>query len=343
MYAMKTKIKGRFAIIQISGINWNIHEDAPEKYKLKFLPDFRFVNPYKFSKAYKNLMLLRNNPILINRSCQLHTSGLILEYVGKDAKPQFESIFEKISQFLKYLRFESRQTSINPSAGIYSIHFEGQLEKGLADDINQVDMMATHPRHYLTMVKWINVVNADQKLSKEINLPVFEEMLLEAYSSWGNHEYNKVLLFSTIATESLLAHTYDKIYEIEKTKARPKNTLRMAKGAMGHVKDPIWKALMDRTDFKKLLHEAPLYLINKSILLENEALYKDLIKLYNTRNKIVHLGAPVVHSPDHFIELNSKGAFAALKMAIAVFNWVGNFDYDFMVEEKFISLKEAVN
>lgn len=340
---MKNQIEGIFPIIQISGITWNIHEEAPAKYNFKFLPDYRFISPYKFSKAYKSLNLLRSAPILINQSCQMYTTGIILEYIGSDAKPPFESIFEKLSLFLKYLRFESKQTTISPSAGIFSIHFEKKLKKGLASDIGSVPMMSMNPRSFYTMVKWSDVVNADHKLNKKIDLPVFEEMLLEAYSSWGNHEYNKVLLFATIAIESLLAHSYDKIYEKERSRSKPRSSLRMAKGAMGHTKDPIWKALMDRTDFKKLLHEAPLYLINKSILLENETLYKDLVKLYNTRNKIVHWGAPIAHSPDHLIELNSTGAFAALKMAIAVFNWIGIDDYNFMLENKFVDLKELDN
>lgn len=338
---MKNKIAGIFPVVQMSGITWNIHEEAPAKYNFKFLPDYRFINPYKFSKAYKSLNLLRSSPNFINQSCQMYTTGIILEYIGLDEKPPFELIFEKLSLFLKYLRFESRQTSISPSAGISSIHFEKQLEKGLANDIKSISIMAMNPRNFHTMVKWSDVIKADYKLTKKTDLPVFEEMLLEAYASWGNQEYNKVLLFSTIAIESLLAHSYDKIYEQERSRSKPRSTLRMAKGAMGHTKDPIWKALMDRTDFKKLLHEAPLYLINKSILLENENLYRDLIKLYNTRNKIVHWGAPIAHSPDHLIELNSKGAFAALKMAIAIFNWIGINDYNFMLENKFVTLKDS--
>ncbi len=125
-----------------------------------------------------------------------------------------------------------------------------------------------------------------------MEIPVYEEMLLEAHKAHFENEYNKAILFSVIATEALLANTYDKIYAKEKLKNNKNKNLRLIQNPNGTFKDPVLNILLDRTEFKKLLHEIPLYLMRKSMLLEKENIYKNSLKMYNTRNKIVHWGAP---------------------------------------------------
>jgi hypothetical protein len=133
------------------------------------------------------------------------------------------------------------------------------------------------------MVTWRDVMSTDKRICLKKDIPVYEEMLLEAYKANLDHEYNKTILFSIIAVESLLAHTFDKQYELEKNKRNYRKGMRIIENNDGSRKDPILKSLLtDRTDFKKLLHEIPLYLLKRSILIENQILYNNLLKLYNT-------------------------------------------------------------
>ena len=329
----------KFLLINSTSINCKISTCSPNKYSLKSLKNYRLLNPYSFYDEYSKQNFIQGHTSEIKQNVHLNITGFILEYYGKD-EIDYDLLFKYLFSFLNYLRFESKQVSIHPSVGIYAVTTVDKIieTRGAIDKISQ---MAIKTTHYKTMVTWANVIDADVKLFKQLALPVYEEMLLEAFNSYALNEYNKVLLFSTIAIESLLAQSYDGIYEKEKKKLNHNRKLRMVKYNTSTIKDPIWKTLMDRTDFKKLLHEAPLYLFNKSILLENEILYNNLIKLYNTRNKIVHWGAPIFHDPDKLIPLDSQGADLSIKMAIDVFNWVGIHNYNYILEKGFTMLNEA--
>ena len=107
----------------------------------------------------------------------------------------------------------------------------------------------------------------------------------------------------------------------------------------GSTQDPIIKLLLDRTDFRKLLHEITLYLLNKSILIEKESVYQNLMKLYRTRNKIVHWGAPIDDDPTRLVTINSQEAYLAIEMAFEVFNWIGITRFNPLLNTSFTIIK----
>lgn len=321
--------------IYCCNINWSLSLNSNELFLIDPSSGFAILSPLHFSKAYSDCHILHGE-MLINDSLLCSTNGLLIKCKSQDnIKPY--SIETDLMVFIKYLRFVSKQIKIDASNGLYAIAEIKGARKGqlVYSKVRAASYQATY---WYTLVNDKTMFNAIKKFQKRAKLEVYKEMLLEAYKYILANEYNKVILFATISIESLLAHTYDKCYEIEVKRIIPKKSLRMVNSG-SNSKDPIWKALMDRTDFKKLLHEAPLYLLKKSILLENELLYHNLIKLYNTRNKIVHWGAPIIHDNDRLISINEAGADQALQMAIAVYNWFGITDYDFMNKRGFVEIK----
>src|SRR6202007_2360917 len=88
--------------------------------------------------------------------------------------------------------------------------------------------------------------------------------------------------------------------------------------------DPIYKRLRKgRADFGALVHEASLYILHKSLLVEDEALYQKAKRLYETRNDLAHSGEVDEKEPNATYALDQNGSIAALRTAIGVFSWLG--------------------
>ncbi|MES2810218.1 MAG: hypothetical protein V4619_16415 [Bacteroidota bacterium] len=317
-------------------ISWKIDLDFPEKILLKSIKGHYILNPYKFSNAYFASGFIIGTPTLLGKNCHITTKGLLLAYESQN-EITAAVLYDQLTELLRYIRFESKQVEIQPFSAISSIGWGTAIEKGIRD-IPKVLTMGIRSTYYHKMVTINHLTEADRNIFRKKTIPVFEEILLDAYNASIYNEYNKVLLFSAIAVESLLGNTYHRIYERKRRLKKGNADLRI-KTFNGTTKDPVWEYLAERTDFKKLLHTAPLYLINRSILLEDESLYRRLIKLYNTRNKIVHWGAPLVHNEDQLLPLNSDGASQSLDIAISVFNWLGIDRYNFIREKGFVKLK----
>jgi hypothetical protein len=79
--------------------------------------------------------------------------------------------------------------------------------------------------------------------------------------------------------------------------------------------------------------------MNRSIYLENQKLYHNLLRLYRTRNKIVHLGAPINEDPNERISINEEGANLAFDIALDTFHWAGIKRFQILRIRKHIIVK----
>jgi len=93
------------------------------------------------------------------------------------------------------------------------------------------------------------------------------------------------------------------------------------------------------TDYKKLFHEIPLLVIKRSILLENEALFQNLIRVYKTRNMIVHCAGPLDETETERISLNEKGANEAFNIALDTFKWLKIEKFEILRNRKHILIE----
>jgi len=109
-------------------------------------------------------------------------------------------------------------------------------------------------------------------------------------------------------------------------------------GGQRVAKDPIWEALSRGDDFSKLLHSRPLYLLGRSLLVDQEALYSKALQLYATRNKIAHRGEPP--SDDKYFPTTSDGAKEALHTAVGVMRWFGDSS-PYHIYEGFVEIEDG--
>lgn len=333
----------RFIVIGGPSIRWRIKVSAPKYLKLKSLPGYRFLNPYKYGKAYlKNDCVAGMDGTLIGEQFQLYTNGIILERINENnGEKEVEFLFSNLSNLLRYLKYTSKQFNLKSDGSVSIIYRTDNIRPALSNSILETDQMMIRGDYYFSMATWDHLKEADKLCSKSFTIPVFEDILLDALDGRTNHEYRKAILYSAIAVESMLANLYDEEYKKLIRSNLKNNRFRMISRNGSTTTDPIFKALSDKTDFRKLLHEIPLYLKNKSLLIEEEQLYADTLKLYTTRNKIVHWGTPLNPNFDQMLEINEAGANLAVQIALKLFTWMGIDKFNQLDNLNLVELKKT--
>jgi hypothetical protein len=154
--------------------------------------------------------------------------------------------------------------------------------------------------------------------------PVHESCLLDGIKAAIDADWRTALLYAAISIETLagtvVAEEHERLLagtpvpehlraiEVEKDGRKQKN-------------DPIYDYLSKANRFYVLLHELPLYVSRRSLLVDNAALYHQALRVYKTRNKLAHRGN--VGSRDGTLPLDYAGAMTALECAASVFSWFG--------------------
>ena len=329
------------AYLIISGpqLSWHLSTLSNKRIKLKSASNLELLNPYHFGIAYYEAKFLNDERItMLNESVHLSTTGLIFKSNTNNSENKPEKIWKELTHFFRYLRYTSHQFGLNSEGQIHSMHYASTIKKGAIETPGYTTSMMIRLDYLNSMIAWGDVKSAEKLAQKKFNIPVHEEILLDAINDRNKQEHRKAILYSAIAIESMLAKSFDDIYEkLINNSKRPKK-YRFIEQA-GNIKDPIFRVLTDRTDFKKLLHEIPLYLTGRSLLETNERLYADTIKLYTTRNKIVHWGAPVNPNYDKVLEISQSGAQKAVDIAIKVFEWIGIEKFSNMKQSTFVEIK----
>lgn len=146
--------------------------------------------------------------------------------------------------------------------------------------------------------------------------------MLDALAALVEGDVRKTILYSAIAVEARATEVLDKAYEAAKLARAPRHRIVDIADRGGQVsKDPIFDALPDK--FRTLLHERPLYLEGRSLLLENRTTYDRALKLYTTRSKLAHRGTHAEEDGECF-PLTRDGAERALRAAIDTLRWFGD-------------------
>ncbi len=182
------------------------------------------------------------------------------------------------------------------------------------------------PKYTLdTAVTWNDLTDADLDFLTSKSF-VYEKLLLDAIHAYKDRDYRRSLLYTAISIETLAATKLDEAYELITHEGDPEKILRLVsfsqKGGALITKDPVYQLLRSRSKFLELLHEIPLYLFGKSLLVDNKTLYQKATRLYSTRNKIAHLGEPHVGNQTTFA-MTKEDALEAIECAINIFQWFG--------------------
>jgi hypothetical protein len=237
-----------------------------------------------------------------------------------------ENLSEFLSVFLKAIRYTSKQVSINYYNSISTISLKESLKFTNIVRSENVKAIALRKSYFDTFITRENIRTASKIIFNKLIIPVYDDILLDAISGLGN-EPRKSILFAYVSMESMLSIELDKIYK-DLLKNKKHKHLRIIKHETpsGEVyKDPIFSFFQQQTNFSNLLHLMPLYLLKRSLMVEDKILYDAALKLYKTRNKIAHLGGTenLTNNQDDYLPIDDIGALRSINTAIKIFNWFG--------------------
>jgi len=168
-------------------------------------------------------------------------------------------------------------------------------------------------------------------------------LLLDAISAYRDGDSKRAILYSAISVETVARTRLSEEYESLLRAGDVNGMLRIIslpqRDGTCAAKDPIYEYLDSKSEFRLLVHELALYVLKRSLLIENEPLYQDAMKLYRTRNKIVHQGELPAENEASCFTISDAGALAAINCAIGVLKWFGTPDEHILPKGGFIRVK----
>jgi len=315
--------------------NWRIADGSTSKQPLQFFEGFSLLNPLHYARAYKKQGFIVGTPSKTGRDNFIDTKGLLLESQSPTDRTAID-LFKKLPQLFRQLRYQSLQSQIKVNNYISVIMpvSEQELASGrIKPEIRSLVYYNSY--YYHSMLTWKHVRQAERELASGSIIPVYEEIVIDAFDAVRNQEHSKTILFSAIAIEAMLANKYDELHG--KSKRNKKQDKRYPQNYVA-TDDAIYKVLKDGP-FKRMLHEIPLYVLNRSIMMENPKLYQSLLKLYNTRNKIVHFGTPADPENGKLLPISEQGARTAFSLLLDTFEWMRINRFSVLRNNKHIEIK----
>ncbi|HEY1816366.1 MAG TPA: hypothetical protein VGG74_28660 [Kofleriaceae bacterium] len=166
--------------------------------------------------------------------------------------------------------------------------------------------------------------------------PVHEDLLLDALEALAGRNHRSAVVYAAFAAEAaaglVLANALETAFVEQPRHVRV--TRRALSGDQERLTEPIYEMLSRTDGFRYLLHERPLYLLRRSLLVEDEPLYQALVKLYRTRNSVVHSST---RKTDIF-DLDEPAAAACISNVIRLLEWLG-LAHDFVVPGGMLDLE----
>lgn len=346
---------------------WQVSPKDPLLYKIQSSPGVHFVSPVLFV-SLESLMdakpVRARKPIrgYLGDLCLVETVGIafkvdpdcIERYKPKDVNRlasytsvQAPPLIEIATSLLGALRHFSKQADM--CAGGDDLLFWEWLElKELPSHAHSEpsSMKISVPRLTADRAVTRAHIEASCAGSLDLKVPIFDTLFLDAISAHAAHDYRKSILYSAIALESAVAMVLDEQYEI---KVKPFAAidwrmieLPIAGGKMAR-KDPIWELLKKREDANSLLHEGALYILGRSLLVENQDLFQLVQRLRATRNKIVHHGEPPEPHTGQYLSIDGNGSSDALNCSNEVFAWLGVGQEYKLHAQGFVSLSNTAD
>jgi hypothetical protein len=311
-------------------IYWRIRKDDALSYELKSIAGWSILNPLVYFEIAPSSEFFPIQTRLIgmadDKTVLAQIDGLMFVAPPLANPDNFnsEQFAEYLNTFIEHLRHASKQADI--ARDVLAMSFDIELPElpTITFPVASKEQ-TTAIRYYIaiTSITWENIKAADTTLVNK-SLPVFYTLLLDAILAYMEHDYRRAILYAAISAETVANIRLDEAYDKILHEGDPQQTIRLItipQKKESIVKDPIYEYLSNKTDFKQLIHERPLYLFRRSLLIENEQLYQAANKLYRTRNKIVHRGELSPGEETSHLEINDGGAKEAIECVINLFKW----------------------
>jgi hypothetical protein len=166
------------------------------------------------------------------------------------------------------------------------------------------------------------------ELPADFSTPVHADVLLDALEATYAQDSRKALLYAAIAMEAFARQQIENEMADIKIHRTPQHRVVVLPLSGGDVavKDPVFEILAGLDSLPRVLHEQALYVLGRSLLIDDEGLYSRALRLCRTRNKIAHLGS--APAEENYYPMTRKGALEGVATAIAVMKWFGDtIDY----------------
>jgi hypothetical protein len=307
------------------GIFWRLSPADPLSLPVTFSPGWSLINPILYWGLPSNVVVPfgTQEPLpLGDGSCLLHSRQLAFTC---DSRLSAEAEFAALRETLVRMRHISGQATISRNDPMLSTTTSldqlpgAQFPAGFKGTMN----VAAYPLETAIMMAQVAVAFSE---AQQFVPPSYENILLDAIAAHRTDDFRKAILYAAIACESAVGTTVDEAYEksILTGTDRRWRVVSTRYGSQVVAKDPVYEKLRNnRSDFRGLLHELSLYVLGRSLLIENENLYQDAMKLHATRNKLAHIGDLPSSPGDQYIQLDSLGSLKSIKTAVELFGWLG--------------------
>lgn len=303
-------------------MGWFIPSNA--NYILKnIIPNYHFLNPVKNYKKYAAFNLIPDKQIIhLKKGSYINTTGVILKFNGKTPVDIF-TLQKSVSILTRYLRHYSKQFEIDTKKVGMNIFYRDKIISD-GKPIKIFDQGAVMDSKFLeTRISRSDIIKASKSIQNKQEIPIHFDLFDESISDLKNGNYLKSILLSAISMESFLNSRFDKIHEQKKQSLSGYHEK--------NKKDYVYERIKNKTSpFENLMREIPLYLKDNVVIADHDTLFRDLKKLYSTRNKIVHWGGPDTSTDkydDHFLRLDHKGAYEGAKLVNKMFELYKIMDY----------------
>ena len=254
----------------------------------------------------------------------MSTRGISLAYEKQEPGKAFPTkAFDIVSEVLRRLRYASRQFAIPLQVSALTTDDTGASAAAETEADRDLSRMFVRNYHIPTAVSEVHLRSV-ASFEPDFSIPVHAEVLLDALEAHVDQDYRKALLYGTIAVEAFARRQLENAasLNLDRSDARHRVSSFPVAGGGRVSKDPISDLLLESDNFPRLLHEAPLYILGRSLLLEKPETYRDVRRLYSTRNKIAHVGTPP--SDGKYFAATKEDSTAALSAVVDAVAWYGD-------------------
>jgi hypothetical protein len=305
-----------------SAIYWRIRQNDPDVLPLSGLPGASLLNPLLYDQLPGRDGREREQArvLWLKDDAWFQTRSIVLTDTARDDTRFGQRSFRFVSDLLAHIRLHSGQATI-PKSPILAATAPGEfVVPRRPAPIRGVQW--TIVGH---LIDWAVTLDVVTKADREVNdpIPLPNGILLDGIEASAEADHRRALLYLGIAAESVAATALDRQYAKDQESTNPNLRFRSypTGGGQEEYKDAVYKWLRDQGKFASTLHELPLYLLNRSLAHEDQALYQRALRLYRTRNKLAHMGdAP---EADGYLPLTHAGVSEGLETAVAIFRWFG--------------------
>lgn len=235
-----------------------------------------------------------------------------------------------VTRFLNAIRVICKQPEIPRSVVAYTPAHEID-DVVISDDLPRTTQQSLFRRYILESALTFDHLHPASDAVANETVPVHGELANDAAEAAISSNFRSAIIFAAAAIESCAGSVLDEEYKrrLNEPQHGPEHrfvTIQVNRNN-SVTKDPIYLSLRNGAGdggsrFLTLLHECPLYLLGRSLKIDDQELYRKSHSLYRTRNNLAHTGT-IEAQQTGLLTVDFNGAMEAIDVANQVLMWFG--------------------